>query len=639
MRARAVVYPLLLVLLVLITSAYSWKKEEFRNCNQTPFCKSARSRKPGSCNLRATHVSISDDGDLIAKLVPKQEEEDPNNELLLLTLSVYQDGVMRLKIDEHHPPKKRFEVPDVIEDDFLNTKLWLTTVKEEQIDGSVSSVVYLSDGYEGVLRHDPFEVFAREKGSGKRVLSINSNGLFHFEQLRDKKEEGDDWEEKFRSHTDTRPYGPQSISFDVSFYGADFVYGIPEHATSLALKPTRGANVDEFSEPYRLFNLDVFEYLHESPFGLYGSIPFMSSHGKARGSSGFFWLNAAEMQIDVFGAGWNSDEIMLPSDKHRIDTLWMSEAGVVDTFFFIGPGPKDVVREAELIPPRENKTRFKGGGITHVLLFLEISKSWLSQERNTQLMREAIHVRYMYLPYFYTLFREANSSGTPVARPLWMEFPGDEKCFSNDEAFMVGNGLLVQGVYTERAKHVSVYLPGEESWYDLRSASAYKGGHTHKYEVSEDSVPSFQRAGTIIPRKDRLRRSSTQMENDPYTLVIALNSAQAAEGELYIDDGKSFEFKQGAFIHRRFTFSNGKLISSNAAPSTAGSSIFSSECTLERIILLGLSPGAKTALIEPGNKKVEIELGPLFIHGNRASVLTIRKPNVRITNDWSIQIL
>lgn len=64
-------------------------------------------------------------------------------------------------------------------------------------------------------------------------------------------------------------------------------------------------------------------------------------------------------------------------------------------------------------------------------------------------MREAIQVRYMYLPYFYTLFREANSSGTPVVRPLWMEFPGDEKSFSDDEAFMVGNGLLVQGVYTE----------------------------------------------------------------------------------------------------------------------------------------------------------------------------------------------
>ena len=71
------------------------------------------------------------------------------------------------------------------------------------------------------------------------------------------------------------------------------------------------------------------------------------------------------------------------------------------------------------------------------------------RERNTELIREAIHTRYMFLPYFYTLFREANMTGTPVIRPLWMEFPAEEETFSNDEAFMVGNSLLVQGVYTQ----------------------------------------------------------------------------------------------------------------------------------------------------------------------------------------------
>ena len=55
----------------------------------------------------------------------------------------------------------------------------------------------------------------------------------------------------------------------------------------------------------------------------------------------------------------------------------------------------------------------------------------------------------MLLPYFYTLFREANTSGVPVVRPLWMEFPSEEATFNNDEAFMVGNSILVQGIYTE----------------------------------------------------------------------------------------------------------------------------------------------------------------------------------------------
>ncbi|XP_062094176.1 probable glucan 1,3-alpha-glucosidase isoform X2 [Humulus lupulus] len=907
-----------------LSSVFSWKKEEFRNCIQTPFCKRARHRNPGSCALVAHDVTIVN-GELTAKLLPKENHENPDQDHdqdqskpLILSLSVYQDGIVRLKIDEDpklDPRKKRFEVPDVILPEFDQKKLWLQKLLTEE--DSSSSVVYLSDSYEVVLRHDPFEVYVREKEGKRRVVSINSHGLFDFEQLKVKKE-GEEWEERFKGHTDTRPYGPQSISFDVSFYDADFVYGIPEHATSLALKPTRGPGVEE-SEPYRLFNLDVFEYVHESPFGLYGSIPFMISHGKSRGTSGFFWLNSAEMQIDVLGSGWDAESgISLPSSQSRIDTFWMSEAGIVDTFFFVGPGPKDVVRQYTSVTGRpsmpqlfatayhqcrwnyrdeedvenvdskfdehdipydvlwldiehtdgkryltwdrvlfphpeemQRKLAAKGrhmvtivdphikrddsyflhkeasqkgyyvkdatgndydgwcwpgsssyldvvnpeirswwaerfsskvyvgstpslyiwndmnepsvfngpevtmprdalhqGGVEHrevhnaygyyfhmatsdglvkrgdgndrpfvlsraffagsqrygavwtgdntadwdhlrvsvpMILTLGLTglsftgadvggffgnpepellvrwyqigayypffrahahhdtkrrEPWLFGERRTELIKEAVHMRYMLLPYFYTLFREANTSGIPVARPLWMEFPSEEATFSNDEAFMVGNSLLVQGIYTERAKYASVYLPGKESWYDLKTGAVYKGGVTHKLDVSEESVPAFQKAGTIIPRKDRFRRSSTQMINDPYTLVIALNSSQKAEGELYIDDGKSFSFEKGAYIHRRFVFSNGKLTSHNVASNAPGGAQFLSECVIERIILLGCSAGPKNALIEPENNNVEIEMGPLLLKSKgSSSFITIRKPNIPVASDWTINFL
>lgn len=58
-------------------------------------------------------------------------------------------------------------------------------------------------------------------------------------------------------------------------------------------------------------------------------------------------------------------------------------------------------------------------------------------------------MRYSLLPYFYTLFREASTSGLPIMRPLWLEFPQDKETFNNGEAFMVGPALFVQGVYQE----------------------------------------------------------------------------------------------------------------------------------------------------------------------------------------------
>ena len=50
--------------------------------------------------------------------------------------------------------------------------------------------------------------------------------------------------------------------------------------------PLRTGGVE--SEPYRLYNLDVFEYLDSSPFGLYGSIPFMVAH-KVGLTTGVLW--------------------------------------------------------------------------------------------------------------------------------------------------------------------------------------------------------------------------------------------------------------------------------------------------------------------------------------------------------------
>jgi hypothetical protein len=48
----------------------------------------------------------------------------------------------------------------------------------------------------------------------------------------------DMWATKFKSHSETIRHGPTSLMWDASFPGAAAVYGIPEHATSMALRPT-----------------------------------------------------------------------------------------------------------------------------------------------------------------------------------------------------------------------------------------------------------------------------------------------------------------------------------------------------------------------------------------------------------------
>ncbi|CAF4356522.1 unnamed protein product, partial [Adineta steineri] len=132
-----------------------------------------------------------------------------------------------------------------------------------------------------------------------------SKNMFNFEHYRKKPasdgapaennaEDNEDgmWEETFKSHHDSKPHGPSSIGIDVNFLNFENVYGIPEHADAFSLRSTHD------TDPYRLFNLDIFEYDIKNPMALYGAIPYMLAHNE-HATVGFFWLNAAEGWIDV----------------------------------------------------------------------------------------------------------------------------------------------------------------------------------------------------------------------------------------------------------------------------------------------------------------------------------------------------
>ncbi|RUS32487.1 glycosyl hydrolases family 31-domain-containing protein, partial [Jimgerdemannia flammicorona] len=185
------------------------------------------------------------------------------------------------------------------------------------------------------------------------------------------------------SYVSLHTRGPESVAMDISFPGFAYVYGVPEHASSLSLKETRYITLflpavqftnvythdfylnhpaihtshsggdNAYTEPYRLYNLDVFEYEVDNPMALYGSIPFMLAHRKDL-SAAVFWMNAAETWIDVVKTQDGKSQSTLrrllpfvtnPPTKSSTHTHWISEAGIVDLFVFLGPTNEDIFRQ------------------------------------------------------------------------------------------------------------------------------------------------------------------------------------------------------------------------------------------------------------------------------------------------------
>ena len=94
---------------------------------------------------------------------------------------------------------------------------------------------------------------------------------------------------------------------------------------------------------------------------------------------------------------------------------------------------------------------------------------WSFSETALAAIRNAIRQRYTALRYYYSMMFEASRLGTSVVRPMFFEFPMDDKAMSKTPfMFMVGPALLVSPVcYQDNAK-IWPYFPNA-NWYDLRT--------------------------------------------------------------------------------------------------------------------------------------------------------------------------
>ena len=352
----------------------AFKKQDFKTCEQSSFCNRMRDMAPMN-EIRIGPLKSEDgaDADAVMRFDLYNKEENIQVEI---AIEGYKNGAVRLRIDDLSSP--RYKPKDILfkqssssssseeEAELLamRTKIAIeknyveffadtnnSNEKNSALGRRETSLVFstttlssssssnLNDQIRVRIEHNSPPSIVIER-NGVEVIAFNREETFAFEKI--VSEGGDEKKETFNSHTDTRPFGNAGISFDISFPRATDVYGLPERATSLSLKPTirRPISQEEVdqklhheSEPYRLYNLDVFEYEAESPFGLYGSIPMLIAHGVDSLTSGVYFHNPTETYVDI---------IREESSLNERTSHWMAESGALDLFLFTGPDVQSV---------------------------------------------------------------------------------------------------------------------------------------------------------------------------------------------------------------------------------------------------------------------------------------------------------
>ncbi|MER5378180.1 glycoside hydrolase family 31 protein [Streptomyces sp. NPDC002553] len=102
------------------------------------------------------------------------------------------------------------------------------------------------------------------------------------------------------------------------------------------------------------------------------------------------------------------------------------------------------------------------------------------------------------LPYFVTLAHLARRTGAPCVRPLWWGAPEDRALRDCEDAFLLGDSLLVAPVLDPGVERRVVRLP-RGLWYDTATGTAYTGPGRVVVDAPVGRVPVFARAGAVIP--------------------------------------------------------------------------------------------------------------------------------------------
>jgi len=175
------------------------------------------------------------------------------------------------------------------------------------------------------------------------------------------------------------------------------------------------------------------------------------------------------------------------------------------------------------------------------------------------LAKTAIELRYQLLPYNYSLAWDNTQTGAPLMRPLFFVEPENSDLYDYDATYLWGDDFLISPVMEPGISTQDVYLPTGSTWIDFYSGEQFNGGQSITVDLFEEYIPTFVRAGSIIPMAKPMQ---TTKEYDGSEIELHYYYADGVADEsftLYNDDGLT----KGAFENGAY-----ELLEFSATPSS-----------------------------------------------------------------------
>lgn len=389
-----------------------------------------------------------------------------------------------------------------------------------------------------------------------------------------------------------------------------------------------------FFTPTKTFPLDVRHRLddgtwldHRAIHNVYGMENVRATHDgllKLRPNERPFVLTrAAYAGAERYAATWTGDNSAtwnhIGMSVPQIMNLGLSGYAMVgaDVGGFAGSPPADLL------------TRWYELGAFYPIFRDHAAKGtaphepWASGPKHEAIRKKYIELRYRLLPYLYTAIEETSRTGIPLMEPLFLEYPDAQDLYGQDHTFLFGRDLFVAPVVTEKKDAEEFRLPPGD-WFDFWTGEKHSSTEQFSLHPALGDTPLFARAGAIVPMQAVVQSTN---ERPAGPLELRVYPGSDCRGSLYEDDGISFAYERGSFLHVNFScqLSSSSLTVSSAIEKNA----FQPWWNSTELEIYGMSHEPKGVLI-----------GDQLIHAwrydSRAHVVTLTVPDS--LKNWNVRV-
>jgi Ricin-type beta-trefoil lectin domain/Glycosyl hydrolase family 31 C-terminal domain/Glycosyl hydrolases family 31 TIM-barrel domain/Domain of unknown function (DUF5110) len=166
-----------------------------------------------------------------------------------------------------------------------------------------------------------------------------------------------------------------------------------------------------------------------------------------------------------------------------------------------------------------------------------------------------LRLREALVPYTYTSARQANTTGVPIVRPMYLDYPTLDAAYAATGEYLYGDNVLVAPITTPNDasgnSSATVWVP-PGAWTDYFTGRTYTGPATVTITASLSTMPVLVKAGGIVPARTDYVDYGQQRPLSQLTVNVAASADGAFT--LYQDAGEGTGYQRGESTSTRLAW-------------------------------------------------------------------------------------